>query len=85
MNHLNLLLWTAVCGSLTGTSSQVTVTQTPVVSVTPGSTATVTLGVVQPTLSLLSPSRVQLEQGSATLLCVATGGFPSDWQASGWT
>ncbi|CAL8297624.1 unnamed protein product [Arctogadus glacialis] len=42
MNHLTLLFWTVVCGSLTGTSSQVTVTQTPVVSVTPGSTVTLT-------------------------------------------
>ena len=73
MNHLTLLFWTVVCGSLTGwfiplsqnvdhpslfacvfywitqclvglfstgTSSQVTVTQTPVVSFTPGSTVT---------------------------------------------
>ena len=75
MNHLTLLFWTVVCGSLTGwfiplsqnvdhpslfacvfywitqwlvfffptgTSSQVTVTQTPVVSVAPGSTVTLT-------------------------------------------
>ncbi|XP_056445749.1 uncharacterized protein LOC130382167 [Gadus chalcogrammus] len=42
MNHLTLLFWTVVCGSLTGTSSQVTVTQTPVVSVAPGTTVTLT-------------------------------------------
>ncbi|KAK0141371.1 Ig kappa chain V-VI region NQ2-6.1 [Merluccius polli] len=41
MNPLSLLFWTVVCGSLTGTSSQ-TVTQTPVVSVTPGSSVTLT-------------------------------------------
>ncbi|KAK0132845.1 Immunoglobulin kappa constant [Merluccius polli] len=41
------------------------------------------MGVVQPRLSVLPPSRVELEQGSATLLCLASGGFPSDWTL-GW-
>ncbi|KAK0136071.1 Ig lambda-2 chain C region [Merluccius polli] len=41
------------------------------------------MGVVQPTLSLLPPSTVEQEQCSATLLCTASGGFPSDWTL-GW-
>ncbi|KAK0139398.1 Immunoglobulin kappa constant [Merluccius polli] len=41
------------------------------------------VGVVQPRLSLLPPSTVEQEQGSATLLCTASGGFPSDWTL-GW-
>ncbi|KAK0143915.1 Immunoglobulin kappa constant [Merluccius polli] len=48
-----------------------------------GTKLTVDLGVVQPRLSVLPPSRVELEQGSATLLCLASGGFPSDWTL-GW-
>ncbi|KAK0135055.1 Immunoglobulin kappa constant [Merluccius polli] len=41
------------------------------------------MGVVQPTLSLLPPSTVEQEQCSATVLCTASGGFPSDWTL-GW-
>ncbi|KAK0140381.1 Immunoglobulin kappa constant [Merluccius polli] len=48
-----------------------------------GSVSCEAMGVVQPRLSVLPPSRVELEQGSATLLCLASGGFPSDWTL-GW-
>ncbi|KAK0155810.1 Immunoglobulin kappa constant [Merluccius polli] len=48
-----------------------------------GSVSCEAMGVVQPRLSLLPPSTVEQEQGSATLLCTASGGFPSDWTL-GW-
>lgn len=41
------------------------------------------VGVVRPTLSVLPPSREELQQDSATLVCVASGGFPSAWRL-GW-
>nr|AAD38362.1 immunoglobulin light chain precursor [Anarhichas minor] len=48
-----------------------------------GNKLIIDLGIVRPNLTVLPPSREELQQGTATLVCLASGGFPSAWSL-GW-